>query len=110
MYNGDFQVLQPRAAQVEAISAFTQCQPSRAGNKPVDDVGLDAAAIERDRLVARFGRHRDNIARENVAGDLEILVRVSVIQRGRTCILQRFNDQREADLVKILQFKKANRN
>ena len=102
MDDGDFQVLQSRTAQVETVSAFTQCQPSRAGNKPVDDIGFHAAAIERDGLIAGLGRHRDNIACENVANDLQILVRVGIIKRGRTCILQRLNHQREADLVAVI--------
>ena len=102
MDDGDFQVLQPRAAQVEPVSAFTQRQPCRARNKPVNDIGLDTATVERDGLVTCLGRHRNNIASENVAGDLQILVRVSIIQRGRTGILQRFNYQREADLVTVI--------
>ena len=40
---GDFQVLQSGAAQVETVSDLPQRQPCRAGNKAVDDIGLDTA-------------------------------------------------------------------
>lgn len=80
MNDGDFHVLQSRAAQVETVSAFTQCQPSRTGNKPVDDIGFNAATIMCHGLVACLGRYRDNIAVQDIACDLQVLIRVGIIE------------------------------